>query len=233
MNDIWHSSIRFESRDIVFQTYQKRHGRTPSAGRVRDITANFIQGREYFLNADRSAITVRPLLQYYGVLALTRGLILTISCQKDAAALKPSHGLEHHDWAGTLKNGVASFGDLAVILGKGTFWELLEATDNTSYFRGNSSAVNWKVSFPLPVVGTKLSFFDVASSMVDVSSDYTIWMDKPLLSAKMDSLTMVNEEGKYEVKFPANTKEEVLNKIFAQPGLSYSKYSNKISLNQD
>jgi hypothetical protein len=135
MGDPWHELANFESRDLVFDAFKGRHGREPNAAKIYEITASFIQAREYFENAKRAAITVRPLLQYYGVASLTKGLILTLSAAKGAEALKPSHRLEPQNWKATLANGLKSFADLTVIVRSGTFSELLQATGNRSYLK--------------------------------------------------------------------------------------------------
>jgi hypothetical protein len=218
MGDPWHELANFESRDLVFDAFKRRHGREPNSGRIYEITASFIQAREYFENAKRAAITVRPLLQYYGVASLTRGLILTVSAAKSAEALKPSHGLEPQNWKATLANGLQSFPDLAVVVRSGTFSELLEATGNRSYLKANSSAINWKVDFPQPMLGQVFSFRDVAAAMPDVASDYETWSGAPLISAQMDSLTHNNESKRYELSIQGQTKPEVIRQLFAELG---------------
>ncbi len=91
---IWNKLSEFETRDFVERFIKAKHNREASARQILEISSNFIQGREYFLNAQRAGISVKPLLQYYGVSALTRGLILAIDPQASEAAMKPSHGLD-------------------------------------------------------------------------------------------------------------------------------------------
>src|SRR5438874_1362373 len=98
MDDVWNSLLAYESRDLVERAYVRRHQRNPSAGHVREVVSSFIQAREYFVNASRAAISVRPLLQYYGVVALTRGLVLMVYRGVSAKVLKPSHGLDAKGW---------------------------------------------------------------------------------------------------------------------------------------
>ena len=71
--------------------------------RVRyKINACFAHGREYFRNAGRSEMSVKPLLLYYGVLSCCRGVILANDPGKKEESLKPRHGLETVDWQHTL-----------------------------------------------------------------------------------------------------------------------------------
>ena len=72
----WKTISRFESHDFVANWYRKAHGRDANAAKVRQINACFAHGREYFRNAGRSEMSVKPLLLYYGVLSCCRGVIL-------------------------------------------------------------------------------------------------------------------------------------------------------------
>jgi hypothetical protein len=218
MSDVWHELVQYESRDLVDEAFQKRHACQPNAARIRDITASFIQAREYFASASRAALTVRPLLQYYGIAALARGLILLVRASKGAEALKPSHGLDAKDWQGTLAHGLAKIADLEVAIGHGTFLELIEATGNKSYFKANSSGINWQVSFPVPTVGARFSLADLVARMPDVASDYEVWSGVPLLSAQMDAFT--RKGGHVEVKFASETKKETIQELFPSLGSS-------------
>ena len=124
----WYALHEYETLDITSRAYQARHHRRPSADQVRQITSNFIQGREYFLSSTSAARAVRPLLQYYGVLALARGLILFLNPTAREANLVQGHGLGAHEWVSTLQGGIRKIVDLRVKLQKGIFHELLNAT---------------------------------------------------------------------------------------------------------
>lgn len=215
MNNIWHSLIKYESHDFLSRAYELKHKRTASAGRIRDIAANFVQGREYFLNAERSSITVRPLLHYYGVLALTKGLILLISSKKDSSALKPSHGLTNLNWMGTLFGSPENFGDLTVAITKGTFFELIEATNNTSLFRRNSSKVNWAFPLPLPELKTRLTFRHIAESVADLSADYSIWSGQAFPSAQLVGIRKEESDQKVRFSLASHSDEKIVRIIFA------------------
>lgn len=123
----WENLSRYESHDYIGKWYTRRHRRTLSASRTKEITSCFIQGREYFVSAASSANSVRPLLLYYGVLALSRGVILLRDPAKNEANLKPSHGLEVVDWQGTLARGISGILDVEIRATNGTFGELVTA----------------------------------------------------------------------------------------------------------
>ena len=131
MKDIfWQSLSRFESYDFVSQWYQKAHQRRPNAAKISQINACFIQGREYFSNAATSAMSVKPLLLYYGVLSLSRGVILANNPFKKEESLKKSHGLEQVEWQGILKGGIKDVLELQIRSNDGTFSELVEVCHN-------------------------------------------------------------------------------------------------------
>lgn len=64
-----------ENRDYVSRFYSQLHGSTPSAGHVQELITHVLQGRPYF-GAAISAAPWRARWQYYGVAALSRGLIM-------------------------------------------------------------------------------------------------------------------------------------------------------------
>lgn len=214
MEDTWNGLLEFETRDLVYQFFQRKFSREASAGKIKEITSNFIQGREYFVNAERANFTVKPLLLYYGVMALSRGLILSCSPRLSEAALKPSHGLEVKNWQEALKT--KDFGNLEISFGKGAFWELLTATENKSYFRHNSSGINWQLSGRLPELNQSIRFKEILQSFPDLSKEFEIWADSKQISAKINSFKMISETNKYEFVFPKNTDREIINKIFPQ-----------------
>ena len=75
----WYELREFETRDITSRSYSARHSKNLTAAKGREIAASFAQAREYFRSALEAHPTVRPLLQYYGVSTLSRGLVLFMS----------------------------------------------------------------------------------------------------------------------------------------------------------
>ena len=131
MKDVhWQSLSHFESYDFVARWYKKAHQRMPNSAKVSQINACFIQGREYFSNAAASAMSVKPLLLYYGALSLSRGAILANNPNKKEENLRKSHGLEAVDWQGTLKSGIKGVLGLKIRSTVGTFSELIEVSHN-------------------------------------------------------------------------------------------------------
>ena len=126
----WTHLSLYESTDVVRDLFLKRHGRELSLQKAREIVSAFAQGREYFLSAANAGMLVRPLLQYYGVLSLSRGLILALEANLRECALPQSHGLSSHDWNATLADLTRPPMDLQAKVTNGTFLSLMESTKN-------------------------------------------------------------------------------------------------------
>ena len=129
-NQDWHEISRFESHDLVKAWYNRTHEREPNTAKISQVNAFFTQGREYFRNAGSADMSVKPLLLYYGVLSLSRGVILLKDPSKKEESLKQSHGLEVVNWQETLNGGIKNVLELQVKATNGTFRELVNACPN-------------------------------------------------------------------------------------------------------
>lgn len=194
-NSVWNKLLEFESRDLIERYIKKKFERNASARQVLEISSNFIQGREYFKNAQHAAITVKPLLQFYGVSALARGLILAISPKLSESSLTPGHGLNVFKWRENLSK--SDFSGLTVTISKGAFKDLLVATDNLSYLKHNTSAVNWQFPYSIPEDGKKFTFGDLVQTFPDFNSEYTTWTGEKFNVLQMQGFTM-QKGGKFD-----------------------------------
>ena len=147
----WKYIARFESYDFVVNWYRKAHGKEATAAKVAQINACFAQGREYFRNAKLSAMSVRPLLLYYGVLSCCRGVILANNHQKKEESLKPRHGLEVVDWQNTLSGGIKHVLELRIRATNGTFRELVDVCWHLNTVYLFSGPTNERVSSGQPL----------------------------------------------------------------------------------
>lgn len=96
----WESLSKFENYDYVWNLIQSFTPKTenfPNNEKLnhttRDINAHFTQGREYFRNAEQAALITKPLLLYYGVLALARGSISLLNADNANFTRAFGHGL--------------------------------------------------------------------------------------------------------------------------------------------
>ena len=198
MRRTWYALNEFETFDLTSRAYKTRHGGNLAAHKARQIASNFIQAREYFRSASAADRVVRPLLQYYGVAALSRGLILFLDVSAREPTLKPSHGLVVDEWQSILSGGLSEIGNLRVKLTEGIFRDLLVSTNNTFYFRQNSTAVNWRTGDTVPEFGSEFTFTDVASRNADVSEQYNTWTGLKEPSVVLSALQIDHEQKQYE-----------------------------------
>lgn len=158
----WTRLSIYESTDLVKELFKKRHARELNTGKALEITSAIAQGREYFDAASNAGLLVKPVLQYYGVLALSRGLILLLSPLLREAALPQAHGLSSNGWGENLTKNQP--GKLSVEVTKGTFLSLIEATgnkDTTQIFTGPYPSTFYTVQWSPVPLGTRFSFEDI------------------------------------------------------------------------
>ncbi|MEE9589542.1 MAG: YaaC family protein [Hyphomicrobiaceae bacterium] len=176
MTKPWDVIANYESHELVRARYHGKHGREPNARHAREIASSFIQGRQYYAAASESDRAVKPLLLYYGVVSLSRGLVLFLKRSLREAALAQAHGLATRDWQSVLAEPNPDIGALRVeVTRAGSFPELLDATQNRNLIRGGSSAVNRKIELGVVPAGTAFSLDDLLARLPDVIDQYKLW----------------------------------------------------------
>ena len=189
--DSWYELREFETRDITSRSYSARHSKNLTAAKSREIAASFAQAREYFRSALGADPTVRPLLQYYGVSTLSRGLVLFMAPGLRETQLRESHGLVRSEWKGTLQGSAQEFGALSVKMSSGLFQELLAAIGNKFYFRHGSHEVSFSISARFPRPDCEFTLEEIAARIPDVSDQCAAWLGTrppfiPLVTAIRD-----------------------------------------------
>ncbi len=175
--EIWSRFTLLLSRDVLARRYQQLHGGEMNAGQASEIIAHLLQGREYFEASATAGAFVRPLLQYYGVLALSRAIILFRTPRLRESGLRPAHGL-----SATL-SGDVDLAELSISVNRGTFEELLTATANVERFHasymptaegrslssyGVGSSAEFGFSLPAPAVEAVFRFRDLLVRMPEL-----------------------------------------------------------------
>ena len=122
--DLWDYVARMESFDYVKRVYEQFNGLAADRAKIYEINAAFSQGRMYFENARSADLGVKPLLLYYGAMALAVGLVSFKQPKKVEGSLKSAHGLKPGDWKRVLHSDVTNVLDLEIRANKGTFREL-------------------------------------------------------------------------------------------------------------
>ncbi|EKF9663271.1 hypothetical protein O1C66_003543 [Vibrio cholerae] len=170
---------RFKSFDYVDSWYTKAHTRKINSKKIQQINACFTQGLDYFENAKDASLSVKPLLLYYGVLSICRGIILCNNKNKTEEQLKASHGLEVYNWQQTLSSGIKNVLNLEIKATDGTFRELVDVCshiNSISFFIGatNNKAGNGHVLGKPKFArdGSVLTLGDLLSRSIYTCRDY-------------------------------------------------------------
>jgi len=209
MNDTWNFLKEFESKDIVKRFIKKKYNYELNTAKAYEITSAFVQGREYFTSSKKADISVRPLLQYYGVVALSRGLILILNKDTSEDNIKSSHGLKISNWLDIKKSGKIE--DLILKSSNGTFNELIKVTDNKSYFRVNSSGIGWLFKFDIPPLEIEFSFKEIAFCFPDLNKSVESWLDQRVPSLTVNSFVV--DDNRYEMEVRGKYDKDLLELI--------------------
>ena len=209
VRESWYALREFETHDVTTRSYQNRHSRQLKSDKAREITSNFIQAREYFRSAAAADFTVRPLLQYYGVATLSRGITLFLRADRRECALSQRHGLDSLKWQQTLSKGLSDIGDLRIEVTKGVFHDLLVATDNRFYFRHDSTAVNAALGASVPPVSSEFTFEEIVARIPDLRSQYFAWTGASLNFTNLISIEADNAKIPYKYTVPVSAESHV------------------------
>lgn len=211
MNEIWNILREFESKDIVYRYYKNKFDYELKSEKLLEINSTFIQWREYFTSAATSNIAVKPLLQYYWIVALSRGLILILNSSSRENNIKPSHWLSIKNFNEINSSWLIE--DIILKAWDWTFGELIKVTQNRSYFRAWSSWINWKIDYELPPSKDfEFSFKELMFSFPDLSKSISawIWIDPPIRT--FETLKVV--DSKYEIEINGKYNKDHFDLIF-------------------
>lgn len=172
----WDEIANFEAHDIVRSRYLHKHHRELNAATAREIAAPFIQARHYYQSAEGADRTVKPLLLYYGVISLSRGLVLYLTGRREAT-LSQSHGLSVAHWQSVFSAPNPDFSQLMITAsGSGSFGELVNATENRNLLRSNSSGINLKLDLEPVPVGSAFNFGEILAGLPELSDQIRHWI---------------------------------------------------------
>lgn len=132
----WTTLSLYQNLELLSERYEYRHQCALEPEKAFEIAAHITQGRDYFFAAAEAGELARPLLLYYGVLALSRASILFAISERRESSLKPGHGLGERKWDERFEKDLAKtrLNDLHLeIRQSGTFQELVEATGNREW----------------------------------------------------------------------------------------------------
>lgn len=173
--------LNYESSTLVRRRYKEFHGGSLNDAKAKEISSAFAQARNYMTAASISDRTVRPLLVYYGVLGYSRALILFRNIYTKESKLDGSHGLSVCEWGDELNKEGGSVANLKLVIAKtGTFVELLQATENVSFLRQNSSRPNLRLPLNAPKAGGIIKFGELALRIPELDEYTKRWLSQCL-----------------------------------------------------
>ena len=140
------------SREYVAAFAKQRLSASLTAQLVADIAASFSQGIAYFSSAEQASMQIKPMLQYYGILNLVKGLCGLKTPTGDHQESVTDHGLRRDDWNSRLAGEEPDFLDLEVVTTTrkgGAFRQVISrawhrnVVDVESMYRGPP----WRITF--------------------------------------------------------------------------------------
>lgn len=182
MEPAWGRLAPLETVDGVRSRYQRRHERQLSTGKAHEIVAHISHARQQFESAATAGTLARPLLQYYGVLALSRAVILFNDPRLREGSLSPGHGVRGL-WTSTLQQGKPLLAVELELGTKGTFPELVRASGNLEAFKvmpppGRFDPPVAKLWVGAAEVGSqKLTLDAIVSRLPNLAGDYETTFD--------------------------------------------------------
>ncbi|MDP9474184.1 MAG: YaaC family protein [Actinomycetota bacterium] len=171
---VWASLSAYESTELVRRFSKERIGPEINATKAREIAAYFAQGREYFRNAAGAGELVRPLILYYGAVALARGTVLFLDASKSKVVA--DHGLDGSGWD-DLNAKPGAVPELPVkIKGGGTFPELARVSGNSEWCTVRNEGMPGEVTVRSPgpelAPGTGVTMKEALGQIPDVADLY-------------------------------------------------------------
>lgn len=176
-NEWWRILSNYESSDLVKVRFKDMHSRELNTSKASEICSSITQARGYMESANGAGRNVRPLLIYYGVLGLARGLTLFLSKSLREAALAQAHGLSVSGWSESLTRECGSIGDLKIKLNaNGTLQQLIHETEHRAFLRNNSSKPNFVIDYAVPPADTEVSLADILSRIPEIRPSFSRWL---------------------------------------------------------
>jgi len=213
MNNTWNFLREFESKDLVKRFYKQKHNLTLNSEKALEITSSFIQGREYFDSYSKADISVQPLLLYYGIVSLSRGLILSLKPISRENSIIPAHGLSLKNVPETFKS--KNYQLLELETSNGTFKELLTATNNKSYFRCGSSGINTFIKYDIPDKEFRIRLLDIAYNLPDLKMSVESWLGEKIPTSLINKWLKV-ENGVCKSHLLGDYDREFCERIFSK-----------------
>jgi hypothetical protein len=202
--------LGFESRELVESYFAGLHGRTLNARRARSIVSSFRQGRILFDSAAATETLARPITQFYGVSAISRGLAIVLRRDGSEEVLSRGHGL-------TIKTFGAETSELEIHVSRGLFADLTAALGGATV-RVRTGAPDWFLPFPDVQPGTVLTLSEVARLIPSLAGELRQWTGfDPRNVYALEGCDVAGDDTTRRWKFSGRGDETELHEQFGSP----------------
>jgi hypothetical protein len=172
-NRVWERLSLHESTKLVKQLHKRKHGKSVSDSRAKEVASLFAQGHEYFKSAADAGELVRPLILYYGAMALARGSVLFLDRSTTPGG---THGLKEEQWQDLNAQPRALPNFELTITSKGTFPALCKVSGNSEMHwiraTGTPNMIPALYQGTAVAQGTQLTIKEVLAQIPDVAEMY-------------------------------------------------------------
>lgn len=187
---VWQNLTLYENTALVRNLYQRKHGGSMNATKARQVASQFAQGRQYYESAAGAGDLVRPLILFYGTMALSRGLVMFLD--QKISTIKGTHGLSEKAWD-RLDTEPEKLPHAQVEVGAtGTFPELCRVTENeeiceisTETFPQSVIRAKYRGTSPIPS-GSVTTIKEILAQIPDLSELYEETFDEHSLCLPCD-----------------------------------------------
>lgn len=181
--DNWTTLRFFESSSNLRAAMERATGERLSATRAREVGICLQQGRLFYAAADASEMPIRPLIQFYGTLALAKALVIART-GSSLSSMPQTHGLS--DASGACQ----TIADLRVRLDAAEngmfqrFNDVAAQLTGLSYFRGTTpEAITIPSTNSAKFKGLSLSIRELLARIPGLHDLYQQTYHEPALSA--------------------------------------------------
>lgn len=206
------------SSELVSNKYKDKHGYKPKPDRVKAITTHVGQGIEFFRSSKDANVTVKPLLQYYGVASLSRAVCMFTSTKLSEDNMTPSHGLGTYNWkqSGSVLNGNGLKG-LTLQVSNGLFTDFCNSTEQKTLLRANSSKANMHATYDTPKIDTCLNFGDLLGLLPELWSNVNKWSRQPKAIYRLKELVHLEDSTLRIMVYPSISDEQAIDLFKVKP----------------
>lgn len=208
----------FLSRELVAEMYKTRHGGTANSAKLREITTHVDQGLEFFESARHADISIKPLLQFYGIASLSRAVCLFLKPGLTQSALTAGHGLKIN--YGTGRSSLHDNGGLQTLeltVCRGLFTDLSKATLQLDLLKANSNKANFRVEYNVPKIDTSFTFEALLSLFPDMWDSFAKWSKWPQSRYILKGITNSKDDETEWIIYPSIDDEQATLLFGAKP----------------